>query len=178
MSGEAAEGAYVICGMAYMLLVCAPALALMLSGREIDLSVMVCSRKGMSALRLRSFETELAWVSVCGFLRLHAYTSGTAHCMAGQPRRGMVRLLVGDGRDGVRGGSDGLCSGVQKENARRSGYCGERVYRLILGVPDGYHCASAESLRTERLRFLRACLCEAWNTKHRDRQLNCPWIRH
>ena len=51
MSGEAAEGAYVICGMAYMLLVCAPALALMLSGREIDLSVMVCSRKGMSALR-------------------------------------------------------------------------------------------------------------------------------
>lgn len=45
MSGEAAEGAYVICGMAYMLLVCAPALALMLSGREIDLSVMVCAEK-------------------------------------------------------------------------------------------------------------------------------------
>lgn len=67
MRGEAAEGAYVICGMAYMLLVCAPALALMLSGREIDLSVMVCSRKGMSALQLRSFETELAWASVCGF---------------------------------------------------------------------------------------------------------------
>ena len=169
MSGEAAEGAYVICGMAYMLLVCAPALALMLSGREIDLSVMVCSRKGMSALQLRSFETELAWVSVCGFC---------AYMLIQAARRGMVRLLVGDGRDGVRGGSDGLCSGVQKENARRSGYCGERVYRLILGVPDGYHCASAESLRIERLRFLRACLCEAWNTKHRDRQLNCPWIRH
>ena len=67
MSDTAAELAFLICLLAYTLLVLVPALVLRVTDKSIDVSVVVQSKKGLYTYIAENVEVQLGWIPVYGY---------------------------------------------------------------------------------------------------------------
>ena len=68
MSDTAAELAFLICLLAYTLLVLVPALVLRVTDKSIDVSVVVQSKKGLCTYIAENVEVQLGWIPVYGYV--------------------------------------------------------------------------------------------------------------
>lgn len=68
MNDTAAELAFLICLLAYTLLVLAPALALRVTDKSISVSIVIQSKKGLHAYTAENVEVQLGWIPVYGYV--------------------------------------------------------------------------------------------------------------
>ena len=68
MNDTAAELAFLICLLAYTLLVLVPTLVLRVTDKSIDVSVVVQSKKGLYTYIAENVEVQLGWIPVYGYV--------------------------------------------------------------------------------------------------------------
>lgn len=68
MIDTAAEWAFIICLSAYTILIFAPALVLRITDKDINVSVLVRSKKGLNIYVAENVEIQLGWVPVGGYI--------------------------------------------------------------------------------------------------------------
>lgn len=68
MANTAAEWAFIICLSAYTILIFAPALVLRITDKNINVSVLVRSKKGLNIYIAENVEIQLGWVPVGGYI--------------------------------------------------------------------------------------------------------------
>lgn len=68
MTDTAAELAFLICLLAYTLLVLAPALVLRVTDKSISVSIVIQSKKGLHAYTAENVEVQLGWIPVYGYV--------------------------------------------------------------------------------------------------------------
>lgn len=68
MTDTAAEWAFIICLSAYAILIFAPALVVRITDKNINVSVLVRSKKGLNIYIAENVEVQLGWVPVGGYI--------------------------------------------------------------------------------------------------------------